>query len=133
MGMGARVICYNADCFYTRDFFLGSGMSHYNLENCIDGLHYKTREKVKIIIQPHSVDDFYFELVLFHCQDCDHLFGRPMLKILFSNGEIFETHKNCGKCKSKNTSLQDLDDIEKRKCPKCKNLSLRSEGMILWD
>lgn len=56
-----------------------------------------------------------------------------MIKILFEDGDVFETPRHCSKCKCNDTVIPELKELEALPCPLCKKATLELESHIMWD
>jgi len=83
MGHGITVECTNCD--YIEIFQLGIGFMYSSLENVIDLISPKRKEKVLNILQDKLVQNVTYEHKLFACPKCNNLMSRFNFSITYDD------------------------------------------------
>ncbi|QHS21500.1 hypothetical protein GWK91_00350 [Virgibacillus sp. MSP4-1] len=131
MGVGYGIVCKS--CSFSKEFMLGvGGDEYYAGENQFDILHPKTKVQVKKAIGDLPIHHVEFDRRLLQCQQCHHLYVRPLMKICYGHQQVFNTNQHCSRCKGKAEIVDNLEFSELA-CPECNKKSLEMETFTIWD
>lgn len=120
---------------------MGVGMLYFDLRHVINCIHYRSRKTVVEILDNHSVHSIEFEHRLFECPRCDTLHSRFHVRIVYDEGQIYETHFKCRRCRSQlrpaertgEAFLEYARAVDSYSCRKCGEKALETNGVVLWD
>ena len=129
MGHGITVECTNCD--YIEIFQLGIGFMYSSLENVIDLISPKRKEKVLNILQNEEVHTVDYGHELFVCPKCNTLASRFEFLISYNNGKTYGPYFRCPECRLKLVLLK--EPIENIPCPKCGDRTLTQFEAYMWD
>ena len=129
MGQGITIECKS--CRYVETFYLGIGFMYSSLENVIDLVSPKRKEKVLNILQRKDVHDITYEHKLFICPKCNHIKSRFDFSITYGDNQEYKPYFQCSECRKKLVPLK--KPIESIPCPNCDKKTLIQNASIMWD
>jgi hypothetical protein len=130
MGHGITISCQF--CSYSREFTLGVGMEYFSLKNVMNILPQSKRLDVKKILDYHRIKETDYSHELFQCRDCNRLYDKFHVKIIYDDDQFYETDYRCNKCDGP-LILKSENDLPQMPCPKCGGEGLNSELSLMWD
>ena len=129
--MGQSITTYCRNCDETEEFATGVGFMYSSLENVIRFTSSTTRTKLQDIVSNHTVINSDYEHRVLACPNCNTLHERFYVRVIYDEGEVFETIFRCGKCRAGLVEMNKL--VGKYSCSKCGNQSLEEFPGIMWD
>ena len=129
--MGQSISTHCRNCNHTEDFATGIGFMYSSLEKVIRFTNGTVRRKLRDIVSNHSVTDADYEHRVLACPSCKTLHERFYVRVIYDEGEVFETIFRCGKCRAGLVELDKL--VEAYRCRKCGSQSLEEFPGIMWD
>jgi hypothetical protein len=135
VGHGLSTHCKR--CGRQDTYTIGIGMAYYSLENVLNCLSPRNREKVKKILAEYKVDATEYEHRLYSCPTCLTLHNRFFVRMEYDGGKIFETSYRCGKCRRQLFPVKDNKrgeiDFGSFLCKSCGQPALEGGLSIMWD
>ena len=128
MGNGFAVSCSN--CGYYKYLKVGVGIVFYTTEDIIDLIHPMRRPKLTKILKEYTVHKKSYEHRIYRCERCGHLRNPFWAKIVYGDGEVYETQFKCGKCQKSMTNVCDHLKLNNKLCPCCRQDELRATAVV---
>ena len=97
MGHGLSTRC--KQCGREDTYMLGVGMAYYCLDNVLNCLPPRNREKVRKILAKCEMGRTEYEHRLYTCPACFTLHDKFFVRIEYDAGKVFETSFRCGRCR----------------------------------
>ena len=135
MGHGLSTRCKK--CGREDTYMLGVGMAYSCLDNVLDCLPHRNREKVKKILAECKVGGTEYEHRLYTFPSCFTLHTKFFVRIEYDAGKVFETSFRCGRCRrllrSANVNDSGKIDLGPFLCKSCGQRALEGGNYLLWD
>lgn len=126
--MGGSIETYCRQCGESEEFTTGVGFMYSSLEEVIP---FTNGNKLQDIVSNHTVTNADYEHRVLACPNCNTLHERFYVRVIYDEGNVFETAFRCGKCRA---GLVELDKpVEEYSCGKCGSRSLEEFPGMCWD
>ena len=130
--MGAEMCVACRECGYMDCYTTGVGMMYGNPESVVDLVHWRRRDRVRQIIRNHRVVDNEYEHRVYRCAKCDRLCGRFYIRLVYDEGEVYETKFSCWRCRKPLARIGE-EQIPEMPCPGCRKHGLELFPGVMWD
>ena len=112
-------------CGFYKDFRIGTAEIPPSLDSVVTQFHPKRRPAVIKLINDHTIHRSDFEYRVYYCKKCGQLRNSFWTRIIYDDGELYQTNCLCWKCDKPMTKMSDYSQIEGKQCPCCEEETLR--------